>query len=77
VFSNRCIVWAVGASLLLVLAVVYIPVLRPFFDTVPRGVDDWLLMLPFLFASPVAMELLKLHQRRRAPGKAPALQLPA
>ena len=27
--------------------------------------DDWLLMLPFFFASPVAMELLKIYFRRR------------
>ncbi|MDR1162370.1 MAG: cation-translocating P-type ATPase [Candidatus Accumulibacter sp.] len=58
-FSNRWIVWAVGASFLLVLMVVYIPFLRPFFDTVPLSLADWALMLPFCFASPVAMELLK------------------
>lgn len=58
-FTNRWIVWAVGASFLLVLMVVYIPFLRPFFDTVPLSLGDWALMLPFCFASPVAMELLK------------------
>jgi nucleotide-binding universal stress UspA family protein len=29
------------------------------------GADDWLLMLPFFFASPLAMELLKVVLRRR------------
>ncbi|MFO1199288.1 MAG: HAD-IC family P-type ATPase [Burkholderiaceae bacterium] len=69
--SNRWMVWAVAASFVLVLAVVYVPFLRPFFDTVPLGADDWLLMLPFFFASPAAMELLKVHFRARA-ARAPA-----
>ena len=65
VFSNRWMVWAVGVSFLLVLTVIYVPFLRPFFDTVPLTVSDWLLMLPFFFASPVAMELIKVYFRKR------------
>jgi Ca2+-transporting ATPase len=65
VFSNRWMVAAVAASFLLVMLVVYVPFLQPFFDTVPLGTDDWLLMLPFFFVSPLAMELLK-HQLRRS-----------
>ncbi|MEO8104628.1 MAG: HAD-IC family P-type ATPase, partial [Betaproteobacteria bacterium] len=65
VFSNRWMVWAVGVSFLLVLMVVYVPFLRPFFDTVPLSAADWLFMLPFFFASPVAMELLKVYFRGR------------
>jgi Ca2+-transporting ATPase len=75
VFSNRWMAWAVGVSFLLVLMVVYVPFLRPFFDTVPLSGDDWLFMLPFFFASPVAMELLKLYFRHRsalAPATPPA-----
>jgi Ca2+-transporting ATPase len=82
VFSNRWMAWAVGFSLLLVLTVVYVPFLQPFFDTVPLTLDDWLLMLPFFFASAVAMELLKVYFRRRsAKGfeqrQAPAIALEA
>jgi Ca2+-transporting ATPase len=66
VFSNRWMVWAVAASLLLVLMVVYVPFLQPFFDTVPLTLDDWLTMLPFFFASAIAMELLKFYFRRRS-----------
>src|SRR5687768_15733663 len=73
VFSNRWMVWAVGASLLLVLMVVYVPFLQPFFDTVPLTLDDWLMMLPFFFASAIAMELLKVYFRRRS-AKAAAQQ---
>ena len=65
-FSNRWMVWAVGVSFLLVLMVVYVPFLRPFFDTVPLAFGDWLFMLPFFFASPVAMELLKVYFRKKA-----------
>jgi Ca2+-transporting ATPase len=82
VFSNRWMAWAVGASLLLVLTVVYVPFLQPFFDTVPLTLDDWLMMLPFFFASAVAMELLKVYFRRRSakgaqPRPAPLVPLEA
>jgi Ca2+-transporting ATPase len=63
-WSNRWIVWATGVSFLLVLALLYVPFLRPFFDTVPLTANDWLLMLPFLFAAPLAMELVKVWRRR-------------
>jgi Ca2+-transporting ATPase len=65
VFSNRWMVWAVTASFSLVLMVVYVPFLAPFFNTVPLTLDDWLFMLPFFFASPIAMELVKLYFRSR------------
>ncbi|MEW6689980.1 MAG: HAD-IC family P-type ATPase [Pseudomonadota bacterium] len=68
VLSNRWMLWAVALSLVLVLMVVYVPFLQPFFDTVPLSADDWLLMLPFFFASPIAMELLKTYFRSRMPG---------
>ena len=66
IFSNRWMVWAVGASFTLVLLVVYVPFLQPFFDTVPLTLDDWLMMAPFFFVSAVAMELLKVYFRRRS-----------
>ncbi len=65
-FSNRWMVAAVAVSFVLVLAVVYVPFLAPFFDTVALTGADWLVMLPFFFASPLAMELLKFHFRRKA-----------
>ncbi|MGB2817646.1 MAG: HAD-IC family P-type ATPase [Burkholderiaceae bacterium] len=71
-FSNRWMVAAVAASFTLVLAVVYLPFLAPFFDAVPLSAGDWLVMLPFFFVSPIAMELLKLHFRRRKAPQAPA-----
>ncbi|HOG18108.1 MAG TPA: cation-translocating P-type ATPase [Syntrophales bacterium] len=72
VFSNRWMVWATSASFLLILLVVYVPFLQPFFDTVPLTLGDWLFMAPFFFASPVAMELVKIYIRVRRTGKAAA-----
>jgi P-type Ca2+ transporter type 2C len=66
VFSNRWMNGAVLVSLVLVLAVVYVPFLQPFFDTEALSLDDWLFMLPFFFASPIAMELVKLFLRRKS-----------
>lgn len=65
VFSNRWMVGATVLSFLLVLTVVYTPFLQPFFYTVALTPDDWLCMLPFFFASSVAMELLKIHIRQK------------
>ncbi|MGH8669188.1 MAG: cation transporting ATPase C-terminal domain-containing protein, partial [Burkholderiales bacterium] len=76
-FSNRWMVWAVGASFALVLMVVYTPFLSPFFDTVPLTLDDWLMMLPFFFASAIAMELLKVYFRRRSAKALEQRQAPA
>jgi Ca2+-transporting ATPase len=72
VFSNKWMNLAVLASFALVLVVVYAPFLNPFFDTVPLSLEQWALMLPFFFASPIAMELVKLYFRRRAPSVASA-----
>jgi Ca2+-transporting ATPase len=65
VFSNRWMIWAVGISFALVLMTVYVPFLRPFFDTAPLSFADWLFMTPFFFASPIAMELVKVYLRKR------------
>ena len=66
VFSNRSMVWAVAVSFALVMVTVYVPFMQPFFDTVPPTLDDWLLMIPFFFASPIAMELVKFYFRSRS-----------
>ncbi len=68
IFSNRWMVGATAASFLLVLTVLYVPFLQPFFYTVNLSLDDWFFMLPFFFASPIAMELVKIFiWRKRTP----------
>jgi Ca2+-transporting ATPase len=64
-FSNRWMVWATIASLLLMLLVLYTPFLQPFFSTVSLSPGDWLVMLPFMFIAPIAAEITKFFFRRR------------
>jgi Ca2+-transporting ATPase len=65
-FTNKWMIWATGASFLLVLLVVYVPFLQPFFDTVPLGLNDWLVMIPFIFLASIAAELTKIYLRWKA-----------
>ncbi len=64
VLSNKWMQVAVGSSLILVLLTVYVPFLRVFFGTAFLGLNDWLIMLPFMFMASVASELIKIIQRR-------------
>jgi Ca2+-transporting ATPase len=67
ILTNRWMLWAAGSSLLLLLAVIYIPFFDPIFNTVPLTWQDWLAILPFGMASAIAAELLKWILRRRSP----------
>ncbi|HET7009987.1 MAG TPA: cation-translocating P-type ATPase [Anaerolineales bacterium] len=58
-FSNRTMVYAVLASLVLMLAVVYTPFLQPVFDTVPLGWTQWRLILPLLIVPAAVAEITK------------------
>jgi Ca2+-transporting ATPase len=68
-FSNKWMNWAVLASLVLMLAVVYLPFLNPVFQTVPLGWDQWKLILPLLLIPSIVAELTKLALNRRAKEK--------
>jgi Ca2+-transporting ATPase len=63
--TNRWMLLATGSSLLLLLAVIYIPFFDPIFNTIPLGWNDWLVVLPCSLASATAAELLKWVIRRR------------
>ncbi|HSB91446.1 MAG TPA: cation-translocating P-type ATPase [Anaerolineales bacterium] len=69
-FSNRPMVIAVLASLVLLLSVVYVPFLQSVFDTVPLTWIQWRLILPLLVVPAVVAEATKwvwtLLDRRRA-----------
>ena len=43
-FENKYLVWAVISSVLLMIAVIYVPVLQPIFHTVSIELRDWLLV---------------------------------
>jgi Ca2+-transporting ATPase len=61
-FTNKWMQYAVGFSLILLLAVVYIPVpqVREIFSTIPITFKEWLLLLPLILLPSVFAELQKL-----------------
>lgn len=59
VFTNPYMQYAVGASVVLLLAVLYLPFMRPIFETVPLGVREWGLILPLIFVPAAAVEINK------------------
>jgi P-type Ca2+ transporter type 2C len=65
VFSNRYMNLAVMSSMVLLLAVIYVPFLQGIFKTVPLDLDHWLIILPLIFLPAVAAELTKLALSRR------------
>jgi Ca2+-transporting ATPase len=65
VFSNQIMQYAVLASIVLLLGVVYIPFLQPIFDTVPLGLREWLVVLPLLLVPGIAAEVTKAIVRTR------------
>ncbi len=60
---------AAGSSLLLLLAVIYIPFFDPIFNTIALDARDWLVILPLASASAIAAELLKWVMRLSVPGE--------
>ena len=65
-FSNRYMQWAAMASLVIILAVVYLPFLNLFFDTQPLGLREWALMVPLMSIPALAAEINKWVLRRQA-----------
>lgn len=63
-FSNRTMNWAVVSSIVLLLAVIYVPFLQPIFDTAPLGWQQWQILLPLLFVPAFAAELTKMFVSR-------------
>ncbi|NMB62545.1 MAG: cation-translocating P-type ATPase [Chloroflexi bacterium] len=59
VFKNKWMNYAVLASMLLVLAVIYVPFFNVIFDTVPLTLVEWEQILPLLLLPSVAAELVK------------------
>ena len=64
-FSNRSMNWAVISSMVLLLAVVYVPFLQPVFDTISLGWEQWRILLPLLVVPALAAEATKMVLARR------------
>jgi Ca2+-transporting ATPase len=58
-FDNKWMFYAVASSLLLLLAVIYVPFLQPIFSTVPLTLSHWEVLLPLLAIPAVVAEISK------------------
>jgi Ca2+-transporting ATPase len=65
IFSNKWMQYAVLSSLAILLAIIYVPVLDPIFNTAFLGWREWSVMLPLLFAPAIAAEITKVFLRMR------------
>ncbi|MEN8097713.1 MAG: cation-translocating P-type ATPase [Chloroflexota bacterium] len=74
VLSNRYMQYAVGASLVLLLLVIYVPFLAPIFDTVPLSLLDWARLLPLILFPSVAAEITKWYMRTRMLSQKPTAE---
>jgi Ca2+-transporting ATPase len=59
VFSNKWMQWAVLLSVIIVLAIIYIPVLDPIFNTTFLGLREWLVIAPLVLVPAAAAEVRK------------------
>jgi Ca2+-transporting ATPase len=64
VFSNKWMQRAVALSLVLILAVIYVPFLQEAFDTVALTVTDWLIIVPLIIIPATVAEISKFFVRR-------------
>jgi len=69
-FSNRTMQLAVGTSLLLLLAVLYIPFLQPIFNTTALGQREWAVILSLVFIPALTAEITKWITQRRETSRA-------
>jgi Ca2+-transporting ATPase len=63
VLNNRKLVLAVLCSLVMLLAVVYIPVLQVIFKTVVLSMDEWIIVGGLSFIGPVIASFFKFGKR--------------
>jgi Ca2+-transporting ATPase len=64
VFSNKWMQWAVLISLIILLAIIYVPFLDPIFGTTYLTAQDWLIMLPLILIPSIAAEINKWALRK-------------
>ncbi|HTP09959.1 MAG TPA: cation-translocating P-type ATPase [Anaerolineae bacterium] len=63
-FSNRWMQAAVGLSIVLTLAVLYIPFFNRPFNTVPLTLDEWIIIVPLILIPAAVAEISKFFVRR-------------
>lgn len=65
IFNNIPLVLAIICSVIMILAVVYIPTLQGIFETVPLGLNEWMLIAGFSLMGPVLSSLIGINRRNR------------
>jgi len=65
VFSNRSMNWAVMSSLVLLLAVIYVPFFQDIFSTTMLGWMHWKILVPLLFIPAFAAEATKSYLSKK------------
>lgn len=63
IFTNKYMQYAVISSLVILLAIIYVPVLDPIFNTTILTLQDWMYMVPLMLLPAIAAEVSKLLQR--------------
>jgi len=66
-WSNRFMVGATAASLLLIILPLYLPFLHPIFDVVTPDTQDWMVILSFALVPSVVAEITKIFMRKFSP----------
>jgi Ca2+-transporting ATPase len=66
IFSNKTMNIAVVFSIVVVIAVIYVPFLQVIFGTVSLALVDWLWIMPFAVLASIAAEVTKIYLRARA-----------
>jgi len=64
IFSNKYMQYAVLSSLVVLLAIIYVPFLDPIFNTTFLTFKDWIFMLPLILLPSTAAEITKWVMRR-------------
>ncbi len=62
-FNNIPLVLAVLCSIIMVLAVVYVPVLQGIFDTVALGISEWFIIIGFSLLVPILSSMIRSNRR--------------
>ena len=64
-FTNKWMNYGVAVSMVLILAVIYVPFLNPIFNTIPLTFQSWAIILPLLLVPAFAAEATKAVMRRK------------
>ena len=64
VFSNKTLVYGTALSFVMMLVVVYVPFLQPYFDTVSLGIKELAVAIPLAFLPFIVAEVSKIVRKK-------------